>query len=170
MTFFNSLVGGVTWTHHPKKGHKEFAKVLLTSPAPWTKIYPAPDFPTGFPRASASVRPPCSAPARIRSCATRATVRGPAKPSQAKAKPSWLVYLLLGCPRKLVFHLPINGVYWGYNQLTNHLLTSWHPSMYDLYYILVTFHSTDSTGWFKQLNFGPQTHEQCRFWTLNTMG
>ena len=24
-----------------------------------------------------------------------------------------------------LFHLPINGVYWGYNLLTNHLLTSW---------------------------------------------
>ena len=24
-----------------------------------------------------------------------------------------------------LFHLPINGVYWGYNSLTNHLLTSW---------------------------------------------
>ena len=24
-----------------------------------------------------------------------------------------------------LFHLPINGVYWGYNPLTNHLLTSW---------------------------------------------
>ena len=39
---------------------------------------------------------------------------------------------LLGCPRKLgsmvskwLFHLPINGVYWSYNPLTNHLLSSW---------------------------------------------
>ena len=24
-----------------------------------------------------------------------------------------------------VFHLAINGVYWGYNLLTNHLLSSW---------------------------------------------
>ena len=24
-----------------------------------------------------------------------------------------------------LFHLVINGVYWGYNPLTNHLLTSW---------------------------------------------
>ena len=24
-----------------------------------------------------------------------------------------------------LFHLLINGVYWGYNPLTNHLLTSW---------------------------------------------
>ena len=40
---------------------------------------------------------------------------------------------MLGCPRKLgsmvringLFHLLINGVYWGYNPLTNHLLTSW---------------------------------------------
>ena len=23
------------------------------------------------------------------------------------------------------YNLPINGVYWGYNPLTNHLLTSW---------------------------------------------
>ena len=29
----------------------------------------------------------------------------------------WLVNVL--------FHLPINGVYWGYNPLTNLLLTSW---------------------------------------------
>ena len=43
--------------------------------------------------------------------------------------------LILGCPgsRKLgsmvrisgLFHLLINGVYWGYNPFTNHLLTSW---------------------------------------------
>ena len=40
---------------------------------------------------------------------------------------------VLGCPRKLgsmvringLFHLLVNGVYWGYNPLTNHLLTSW---------------------------------------------
>ena len=40
---------------------------------------------------------------------------------------------VLGCPRKLgsmvringLFHLLINGIYWGYNPLTNHLLTSW---------------------------------------------
>ena len=23
------------------------------------------------------------------------------------------------------YNLPINGIYWGYNPLTNHLLTSW---------------------------------------------
>ena len=38
-----------------------------------------------------------------------------------------------GCPRKLYskwlgsmgYNLLINGVYWGYNPVTNHLLTSW---------------------------------------------
>ena len=29
-----------------------------------------------------------------------------------------------------VFHLLINGVYWGYNPLTNHLLTSWDIQVY----------------------------------------
>ena len=38
---------------------------------------------------------------------------------------------MLGCPRKLVNGLKvgddllINGIYWGYNPLSNHLLTSW---------------------------------------------
>ena len=39
---------------------------------------------------------------------------------------------LLGCPRKIgkwlvngLFHLLINGIYWGYNPFTDHLLTSW---------------------------------------------
>ena len=38
---------------------------------------------------------------------------------------------LLGCPRKLVnglemgYNLLVDGVYGGYNPLTNHLLTSW---------------------------------------------
>ena len=40
-------------------------------------------------------------------------------------------YPMLGCPRKLVngwevgYNLLVNGVYWGYNPFTNHLLTSW---------------------------------------------
>ena len=45
--------------------------------------------PNRTPRASASVRPPCSAPARIRSCATRATARGPAKHNGKKRGEKW---------------------------------------------------------------------------------
>ena len=46
---------------------------------------------------------------------------------------SLLSYKLLGCPRKLVYNRFVTGlwptykwgIYWGYNPLTNHLLTSW---------------------------------------------
>ena len=42
---------------------------------------------------------------------------------------------VLGCPRKLgsmAYNLLINGVYWGYNPFTNHLLTSWDIQVFDL--------------------------------------
>ena len=37
------------------------------------------------------------------------------------------------------YNLPINGVYWGYNPLTNHLLTSWDiqvPNLRNLHLII----------------------------------
>ena len=33
---------------------------------------------------------------------------------------------------KLFFHLLINGIYWGYNPPTNHLLTSWDIQVTDV--------------------------------------
>ena len=44
--------------------------------------------------------------------------------------------VVLGCPVGRInglFHLLINGVYWGYNPLTNHLLTSWDIQVVDPY-------------------------------------
>ena len=52
---------------------------------------------------------------------------------------------LLGCPSKLgsmvringLFHLLINGIYCGYNPLTNLLLTSWDIQVYLYLYIYI---------------------------------
>ena len=63
---------------------------------------------------------------------------------------------LLGCPRKLgsmvskwVITLIINGVYWGYSPLTNHLLTSWDIQVGDLFFGKNTIHGRIS--WAKAL-------------------
>ena len=46
--------------------------------------------------------------------------------------PTWMSRWKLGSMVRIsgLFHLPINGVCWGYNPLTNHLLTSWDIQVY----------------------------------------
>ena len=51
-------------------------------------------------------------------------------PEKQLPKAPALDKLVLGCPRKLAngwqqgYNLLLNGIYWGYNPFTNHLLTA----------------------------------------------